>query len=124
MSTCRTLMVTSIGDHAPQWLKRSYIPPMSKGMIRKLRLTGLLSGRPIGVSARFGSDFSLSCSHKIIYQNGPWYMPPGPVPQDPGRDEDSEDAPPPEVDEQELAAEADRITADLARERRCWPAWG
>ena len=77
-------------------------------------------------------------------------MPPGPVPQDPGRDEDprpvpawpewmddpayltlraadegpgdpdldedSEDAPPPEVDEQELAAEADRITADLARE--------
>jgi hypothetical protein len=77
-------------------------------------------------------------------------MPPGPVPQDPGRDEDPrpvpawpewmddpvyltlraadegpgdpdldedpEDAPPPEVDEQELAAEADRITADLARE--------
>jgi hypothetical protein len=37
-------------------------------------------------------------------------------PGDPDLDEDPEDAPPPEVDEQELAAEADRITADLARE--------
>ena len=77
-------------------------------------------------------------------------MPPGPIPQDPGRDEgprpvpawpewmddpaylilraadegpgdpdldeDPEDAPPPEVDEEELAAEADRITGELARE--------
>jgi hypothetical protein len=46
-------MVMSIGDHVPQLLKRSYVRAMSKGMIRKLRLTGLLSGRPIGVSARF-----------------------------------------------------------------------
>ena len=76
-------------------------------------------------------------------------MPPGPVPQDPGRDEDPRpvppwpdwmddpaylaaraegedpgdpdaddpgDAPPPDVDPGELAAEADRITGELARE--------
>jgi Domain of unknown function (DUF222) len=37
-------------------------------------------------------------------------------PGDPGLDEDPEDAPPPEVDPGELAAEADRITAEQARE--------
>ena len=37
-------------------------------------------------------------------------------PGGPGVDEDPEDDPPPEVDPGELAAEADRITAELARE--------
>ncbi len=35
---------------------------------------------------------------------------------DPDRDEDPGDAPPPEIDDVELAAEADRITGELARE--------
>jgi hypothetical protein len=35
---------------------------------------------------------------------------------DPDLDQDPEDAPPPDVDPEELAAEADRITAGLARE--------
>ena len=103
-----------------------------------------------GVSDRFDVGFSLLCSHKIIHPNGPWYMPPGPVPPDPGRDEDPrpappwpdwmddpaylagrpgdedpgdlglgedpEDAPPPDVDPGELAAEAERITGEEARE--------
>ena len=95
--------------------------------------------------------FSLLCSYKILHSNGSWYMPSGPIPPDPGRDEDPrlvppwpdwmddpaylagrvgdedpvggldldedpEDAPPPEVDPGELAAEAERITGEKARE--------
>ena len=37
-------------------------------------------------------------------------------PGDPGVDEDPDDAPPPDVDPGELAAEADRITGEQARE--------
>ena len=102
----------------------------------------------VGVSDCFDGAFSLLCSYKIIHSNGPWYMPSGPVPQDPGRDEDPrpvpawpewmddpaylalraadedpggldqdpDDAPPPGVDPGELAAEAERITAEEARE--------
>ena len=35
---------------------------------------------------------------------------------DPDLDEDPEDDPPPQIDDGELAAEADRITGELARE--------
>ena len=47
-----------------------------------------------GVSDSFDVDFSLLCSYKIIHSNGPWYMPPGPIPPDPGRDEDPRPVPP------------------------------
>src|SRR5271155_82833 len=128
---------------------------MSEGMRARLRRLIVVGGTEIlrvfaSVSDRLDVGFSLLCSHKIIHPNGPWYMPPEPVPPDPGRDEaprpvptwpdwmddpaylalragdedpgdlgldeDPDAAPPPDVDEQELAAEAERITAEQARE--------
>src|SRR5271156_2882253 len=128
---------------------------MSEGMRARPRRLIVVGGTEIlrvfaGVSDRLYGGFSLLCSHKIIHPNGPWYMPPEPVPPDPGRDEDPrpvppwpdwmddpaylalragdedpadlgldedpDDAPPPDVEEQELAAEAERITGEQARE--------
>jgi hypothetical protein len=47
-----------------------------------------------GVSDFLDVGFSLLCSYKIIHPNGPWYMPPEPVPPDAGRDEDPRPVPP------------------------------
>jgi hypothetical protein len=123
-----------------------HVPPGLTG-VRKLAIWSAF----VGVSDGFYDGFSLLCSCKIIHSNGPWYMPSGPIPPDPGRDEDPrlvppwpewmddpaylagragdedpaggldldqdpEDAPPPDADPGELAAEAERIAGDLARE--------
>ena len=72
---------------------------MSEGVRVLPRRLIVVDGREIlrvfaGVSDRPDEGFSLLCSYKIIHPNGPWYMPPGPVPPDPGRDEDPRPAPP------------------------------